>query len=372
MNEFSKYVQYVPLIFSGFAFAILLTPLVIKFALKFGVYDKPKSLINKDKTVLSTNMHDKIMPRMGFAVVVIPIIFLTPFFLHMNIQIIAIYTSLIILSIFGIYDDKYRLGAGIQFSIQILCVLIILFSGISIQEVNNPFTGSFLNFDEGHIIFNILGNNLNFTILSIIMSFIWMMGIMNSIAWADGIDGVLNGTMSIAALIILLVSIRQGSSTSAIISAIFLGANLGILPYNFAPAKIINGFGGSIYGFLISILAMIGQVKLSIAVIALLIPILDVIWVIIYRVRKYKPNNLKSFIKAVATPGKVHLQHRLLELVGTTKRVALAEYLLTGMVGFIAVALSGLSLTSLIFGSVLSVLLIFIFIDRMTRRKNIS
>ena len=372
MNDLTKYFQYIPLILAGLAFSALLTPLVIKVALKFGVFDKPKSLLGKDKSVLDTNLHDKIMPRMGFAAVIIPVIIIVPFFVHINLQIISIILSLIIMGIFGIFDDKYRLSAGPQFIVQILCVLLVIGTGTIIHEVNNPLTDTFLNFDRGHFSLLILGNQISFTVLSLIVSFIWIMGIMNAIAWADGIDGVLNGTIAIASLVILLVSIRENSLLSAVISAIFLGANLGILPYNFAPAKIINGFGGSIYGYLIGVLSILGQVKLSIAAIALLIPILDVIWVMVYRIRKYKPKTIKSFLKAISTPGKVHFQHRLLELSGSTRKVALAEYILTGFVGLVAIALSGLSLTFIIFGSVLCVLLVFVFIDRMNHKKIIS
>lgn len=371
-DELQKYIDLLPFLFTGLAFTILFTPIWIKLTLKFGIYDKPKSQLPANMRGIDTVLHEKILPRAAFVPILLPIFIISPFVIHMNLQVFGIGLALVILFILGILDDKYRLPAGPQFIIQILAIFIVILTGTTIQEANNPFTGSFINFERGHVNIFILGTQLSFTLLSIIVTFLWMFVITNTINWADGVDGVLNGIVCIPVLILLLVSIRNGSYATAVVCALFLGANLGMLRYSFAPAQIINGYGGVIYGFLISIFAISGQVKLSIAIFLLLIPLIDVCWVIIYRIRKYKPRSLKQLAKAASTPGPVHLSHRLMDLGFSPKKVAIAEYIIYAFVGLFAILLSGLELTFILLSSVFTVLLIFILLDKMIKKKLIT
>ena len=372
MFDFSKYINYIPLILAGFAITALITPFIIKLALKFGVYDKPKNEVSNELRGSDTILHNQRMPRMGFVAVIIPLFLIAPFFIPITFKIVVIGFTILILAILGILDDKYKLSSAPQFLVQIICIIIVILCGVSIDEANNPFTGSFINFDRGHFIFNLFGHSASLTLLSIIVTFIWIIFITNAINWSDGVDGVLNGTVAISLLIILLVSIRNDSPFSAIIAAIFLGANLGFLPYNFAPARIINGYGGTIYGYIIGILAILGQVKLSIALLAIIIPVIDVIWVISHRIKVYKPKSIKAFAKAVTTPGKVHFHHRLMDAGLSIRKVALTEYVLAAATGLVAILLSGLELTFLVISSVLGVLLIFIILDKIRQRKVIK
>ena len=83
------------------------------------------------------------------------------------------------------------------------------------------------------------------------------MGITNSFNWIDGLDGLSSGlaAISVISFSILLISIND--SSISIMMASILGSCLGFLYFNFHPAKIFMGDGGSyLIGFLISLFSI--------------------------------------------------------------------------------------------------------------------
>ena len=369
-ESLDKYIAFLPIIFLSLTFTLFATPLIMDIAKRIGAVAKPKHLRDESERGFSTHIHDGIIPKLGFVPVVLPILFLAPFFFHIDFQIAVIFLCLVILFIFGVLDDKYNLPGTVQFAVLSFCCFAVIFSGINISEANNPFTGSFLNFDRGRVVIQMFGEIVTYNLLSVVVSFFWMMIVINAINWNDGVDGVLNGNIAIASLIILLVSIREANLVTGVISALLLGSNLGLLRYNFYPAKIFNSYGGQISGFLIAVLSILVQVKLSIAAMIILIPLLDFAWVLLGRIRRVKPRSLKQLFSILNISDTTHLHHRLLALGYGKRRVAFLEYVATLFAGVIAMILSGLELTSVFFGSILIVLLIFIFLDRIIARKN--
>ena len=62
---------------------------------------------------------------------------------------------------------------------------------------------------------------------------------------------------------------------------------LGFLPYNWHPARIFMGDSGSMFlGFTLAVISIIGGAKIATALLVLGVPILDVAYVIIYRLTR--------------------------------------------------------------------------------------
>ncbi|MBT4850355.1 undecaprenyl/decaprenyl-phosphate alpha-N-acetylglucosaminyl 1-phosphate transferase, partial [Candidatus Parcubacteria bacterium] len=78
-------------------------------------------------------------------------------------------------------------------------------------------------------------------------------------------------------------------STTSLLALVLGGAIFGFLIWNWHPAKIFLGEGGSTFiGFALGVLAIISGSKIATALLVMGLPVLDIIWVIIARLRQKK------------------------------------------------------------------------------------
>jgi UDP-GlcNAc:undecaprenyl-phosphate GlcNAc-1-phosphate transferase len=96
-----------------------------------------------------------------------------------------------------------------------------------------------------------------------------------------------------------------------------LGATLGFLPFNFAPAKIFLGSGSLILGYAIATLGIAAGAKLALLLLVLAIPIIDVAWLMISRLRAGE---------SIGQADRRHLHFRLLDLGLSQRQVVLLYY----------------------------------------------
>ncbi len=154
-------------------------------------------------------------------------------------------------------------------------------------------------------------NNIEFPIIiSLLLTVIWITGIINAINWFDGLDGLASGMACIYLFFIFIFAFINKNYLVCISSSALLGSNLGFLKFNKKPAELIMGDGGSyLNGFLLSVLGLISIEKISseqniIAILILfLIPLIDMSYVIYMRIKSRK----SPFF-----PDRSHLHQRLL------------------------------------------------------------
>ena len=232
-----------------------------------------------------------------------------------------------------VYDDIKGLKPLPKLIAQTISVLIILgpfldgsFHGVILFGFNNPFgvhgVHPELPWYRQQVI-DIFIQKAEVSLLAlpaVLITWFWMVGMMNTINWMDGMDGLATGIVGIAAFFIAVISWRMGQTSIALLSAIFTGAVLGFLPHNWNPAKIIMGDSGSQFlGLLLAVLAIMGGAKVALALMVLGIPILDVAIVIINRVRRGQ---------SPAHYDKTHLHHRLLATGLSVRQIC---YILYGL-----------------------------------------
>lgn len=137
----------------------------------------------------------------------------------------------------------------------------------------------------------------------------WIVGMMNTLNWLDGLDGLAASVTLVTCTVLFLHTYfwprHDPQFTISILALVLGGAVLGFLPFNWHPSRIILGDAGANFlGFALAVLSIIGGAKIATALLALGLPIVDVAWLILYRIA-----NGRSPMSA----DRGHLHHRLLD-----------------------------------------------------------
>jgi UDP-GlcNAc:undecaprenyl-phosphate GlcNAc-1-phosphate transferase len=193
---------------------------------------------------------------------------------------------------------------------------------VGIKQLSNPF-GAPINLD-----FALLGIPF-----SAIFIWAWMMGMIFTTKFLDGLDGLCAGISLIGGLTLFALSLLPhiNQPVTATLAIIFSGALFGYLFFAFNPASIFLGESGSTFvGFMLGVLSVISGGKIATALLVMGIPILDVAWVIVRRLW-YRTSPFRADRK--------HLHFRLLDLGFTQRQAVLILYTISAMFGFTAIFL---------------------------------
>ena len=353
------YLEYLPYLGLAFLISFLITPIVGYIAYKLQVVDLPAQLRKPNDPSIKTRIKRKITPRAGGVAVIIPFIVIVLFVLGIDKQIVAILLATTILATIGVLDDRYELGSKIQLFGQIFAALLIVAAGISIDSVQSPFDTS-IDLRSLVLPFTLANTTYSIALPADIITIIWILIMMNAINWIFGTDGLGEGISIIALITILFISVKFQSPVPALLAVVAAGGILGFLPYNFPPAKIFSGTSATtFYGFLIAVLSILGGVKVSSSVIVLIIPIIDMLWVMVGRINRSQMTNIFRVFSVTSHGDDTHLHHRLLKLGFSHTQVAIVEWIAVGICAVIAFSAGNLPKVTLI--SVVGVVVLTFF-----------
>lgn len=298
--------------------AAILTPITIKIAYKVGAVDIPKD---------ARRMHSKTMPRMG------GLAFILAFFVAIiymlltggiadTTNLFGFFIGLAIVASVGFLDDVYQLKAWQKLIAQIIAAIVVIASGLRICYVNIPFLALY---------------GLN-DVLSIIITFGWIIGVTNALNLIDGLDGLATGVSAISTLALTVIFILNGAGELPIIMTVaLLGGLIGFLPYNFNPAKTFMGdVGSNSLGFILATVSMIGMAKtytfmaIILPVVVLGLPIFDTLFAIFRRVLHHK---------SIMEADRGHLHHKLIDAGLSQRQAVLTLYAVTAVLGILAVVI---------------------------------
>lgn len=166
-------------------------------------------------------------------------------------------------------------------------------------------------------------------LLAVAFTLFWILGMMNTLNWIDGLDGLAASVTVIACAVLFFHTFfRPAGNPQFTISLLPLAlgaALLGFLPFNWHPARIIMGDSGAMFlGFTLAVISIIGGAKIATALLTLWVPILDVAWLIVYRLV-----NGRSPLHA----DRGHLHHRLLALGWSQQQIVLFFAAISGSLG---------------------------------------
>jgi len=291
-----------------------------------------------DKPDAERKVHTTPMPLLGglaifvaFTTVALVYAFATDVLIGKDLHlkaIIGLALGGILIMIGGWLDDRCHLKPGQQIIWPILAILIVIASGIGVKVITNPF-GGLLELDAIKIeVLRWGGVPYYFTLFADLLTFVWLLGMTYTTKLLDGLDGLACGVGAIGSLVIFgLTQFTPFYQPSVgLLSIILAGACLGFLIWNWHPAKIFLGEGGSLYiGFVLGVLAIISGAKIATTLLVMGIPILDVAWVIVRRLFWEK--------RSLAQADRRHLHHRLLDVGLSHRQVVLVLYIITASFG---------------------------------------
>jgi UDP-GlcNAc:undecaprenyl-phosphate GlcNAc-1-phosphate transferase len=265
--------------------------------------------------------------------------------LFINASLYGVLIALAIILIVGVWDDMREIFWKTQFFYQVAVAIIIFIFGVRIYHITNPLNGGIIDLSSGFAI-----------IFSIALVIFWVVLMINSMNWLDGIDGLSGGITFIGASTIFFLSLypEVNQPPVAILAMILAGATLGFLIFNFYPSMILAGTSGSMFmGFTLAVLAIFAGTKIATSILIMALPIIDFVWVIGERFRKRK---------SIFKPDKNHLHHKLMEIGWSQRKIALHYYIITAFIAVIALntRMIGKSLTLVATIAIVVITLIFI------------
>lgn len=182
-----------------------------------------------------------------------------------------------------------------------------------------------------------ISNDLIAQIPNILLTYFWLIGITNAVNLLDNMDGLAGGIAAITSAILAYLFWRSGNTSFMILALAICGSTLGFLVFNFPPATIFMGDGGSQFlGFSLALLAIARQPQasnvfavLGVPTLLFVLPILDTIFVAITRLLQGQ---------SPVQGGRDHTSHRLVAF-GLSERQTLvvlyAVAIVSGVVGIL-------------------------------------
>ena len=297
----------------GFLFAVslgmVIIPRILVISHKKRLYDVPDA----------RKVHTMPVPRLGglsfFPVILMSMFLVIGFRLYfwdvnvsglsfnMLYEYLFLFVGMTLLYLVGVCDDLVGVGYRYKFAVQIAAALLLVLSGNWFDSFGGLFG-----------IYSVpVWVGVPFTVFIVVY-------ITNAINLIDGIDGLASGLCCIALSVLSVIFFLRGQYVYALLAICTLGILMPFWCYNvFGNAnrghKLFMGDAGSLtLGYVISILIIhmsvtnevsptLSNPYMVIAFSTVLVPLLDVIRVVLHRLREHK----NPFL-----PDKNHFHHKLL------------------------------------------------------------
>ena len=307
--------QYFLLFVLTFAFVGFLTPVMRKVAITNEIYDNPNS---------AHKTHKEPVPYLGGVAIIIGVVLVSygvaiaDGFTGKNYLLMtSVLAPAIVLGGIGLWDDMRNLRPAPRLAIQTVAGLFTAWILISQNTVGTP-TES--------------------TILDVLITSIWIVGICNSINFFDNLDGGAAGTVAVTSIALFVLGFQGQQFLIAALSAVTAGATIGFLLWNKSPARIYMGDAGALFlGILIATLTIRLQpdtevmwTSLATPVLLLAVPILDTCVAVLSRIKR-GISPLQG--------GHDHLSHRLVRGGMSRKSAAILLWTLSGFFALCAIAI---------------------------------
>jgi len=285
----------------AFAAVVVLTPLIRRIAHSLGAVARPKS----------DRWHTRTVPLLGGAGIFMGTIVGFATAGRWSPAVVPVIVAGATMFAVGLVDDFLHLKPSTKLIAQTAAACVAVMLGAAPEWARSGLTGN-------------------------VFAILWIIAVTNALNLLDNMDGLCAGIAAIAACGFTIDLI--GTQTAVpIYAAALAGACLGFLVYNFTPASIFMGDGGSLFlGISLATLSCVGgasagtRVVSSVAVPALilLIPIFDTTFVTLSRLLS---------TRSAAKGGRDHTSHRLVAMGFSESDAVLILWALAGAGGLAAV-----------------------------------
>lgn len=300
--------QYLPIVIASAVLAFLITPGTRWLASRWGMVDQPGL----------RKAHRSPTPLLGglalFAGITLAfVLFGQRDWLTEGLGILG---GAALMFLTGLWDDRFGMPARLKLVACGIAALFLSVLGVRVQ------------------LFNVWW-------LDLLITLIWVVGITNAANLMDNMDGLAAGLAAVAAVFFFILAALEGQGLVASLAAALMGAALGFLFYNLAPAVSFMGDAGSLtLGFLLAALGIkirflqlpLGSTWMA-PIVVLGIFIFDTTLVSISRLRRGR---------SIFQGGSDHTSHRLTQLGLSKPRAVLTLYVVAVLLGATAVVLTRL------------------------------
>lgn len=283
-------------------FSVLVTPVARRVAHRYSVVDAPSA----------RKIHASPVPLLGGGAIYLAVILSLALFGHLEYvqQTASILIGATLMSMLGVWDDKWGLRPLAKLLGQLVAASILFYSGIHVEFLHNG-------------------------VLNYAATVLWVVVITNALNLMDNMDGLAGGVAAVASIFFFLIATLTNQILIAPMAAVLVGACVGFLYYNFNPAYIFMGDTGSLFlGFMLAAVgiklrfpANYDIVTWMVPVLVLGVPLFDTTLVTLSRIRRGIP---------ISRGGKDHLSHRLVALGFTKREAVMMLYLIQGALGVAA------------------------------------
>lgn len=289
--------------------AVVLTPLVRRFAIRLGAMDTPDE----------RRVHAHATPRLGGLSIVaaffasLVALFATEsevaqiFFATPKLVTGLVLGGLLVCAV-GVLDDIRGVRAWHKLLCQSLAAVAAYACGFRIDAIKLPLLG-----------------DLDMGVFGIAITVLWIVAIINAINLIDGLDGLAGGVAFFACITNLVVATINHDVVVMLLSAALGGATLGFLLFNFSPASIFMGDSGSMFlGYTLATTSILGNSVKSSTTVAILVPFvalgLPIIDTLLAMARRVLGR------RSIFAPDRSHIHHQLLAMGLTHRRAVLTLY----------------------------------------------
>jgi UDP-GlcNAc:undecaprenyl-phosphate/decaprenyl-phosphate GlcNAc-1-phosphate transferase len=282
--------------------AIVLTFVIRELAQRYGFVAKPKS----------DRWHKRPTAMMGGVAIFATTVLMYGVFVPKTEETLIVMAASSFLFLVGLFDDLLNIKPYQKLIGQLIGATVVIGLGPRL-----PITG--------------------YELIDLWITVLWLIGITNAINLLDNMDGLAAGIAAIATLSLAFGFALNGQSGELLIVAVFIGALIGFLVFNFNPASIFMGDCGSMFvGFLLASSVLVGQTGgrsrgilsiLAVPVLILLVPIFDTTFVTVIR---------KLWGRKASQGGRDHTSHRLVALGLSERSAVLMIYLFAAIAGVLS------------------------------------
>ncbi len=336
---------------------MFLVPVCRKLAIALDVVDRP---------TVARKVHKRVVPYLGglpfYFSFLLTILFVEA--VYPQYKSPAFYPMCVVgtfIALMGVYDDIKDMSSLKKLIVELILTSLLFFWGFKTSTLSHPLGGSI---DAGW--------------LAILITPLWIAGVINAVNFSDGLDGLAGGLVFICAASIFAVAFNNNQVISCIMMAYLMGTTLAFLWYNFNPAKIFMGDAGALFlGFVLGASTLVEEQKgvtviaLAVPMVVMAVPMLDTALSFLRRLQRAHRGEFFH-------PDRDHLHHRLLDLGLTQKQVVLSLYMVSILAGLMAFMMSVIEeryrfliliLAALMIGSGVIVLH---FIESLSRKRTES
>ena len=187
---------------AALVFSVLAVPLVKRVARRYNVLDAPSA----------RKIHASPVPLLGGAAIYLAVIFSLLLLGHLEYvqQTASILIGATMMSVLGVWDDKWGLRPLAKLIGQVGAASLLYFTGVSVAFLHTDF--------------------LNYA-----ATVLWVVTITDVLNLMDNMDGLAGGIAAVASIFFFLIATLTHHTLIAPLCAVLVGACLGFLYCNFIP-----------------------------------------------------------------------------------------------------------------------------------------